>query len=273
MTAVLDGAVPVVPPGLERGLRALAAQTRVETWRLLVRLCRNPVALLFLVLMPIGFTIALDIVLGDRISAVTGHSALYGSVPMNAVATAVNGSMVVAVGLASEQTSGLLSRLWVLPVHRASGLLARTVAEAVRIPVTTAVLLGVGAAMGFRFHQGWLGVVGWFLVPVIFGLPIAMLITTVALYWAKTPLVEAVELVLVLAILFSTGFIPLSGYPRWVQPLVEHQPLTYTIEAMRGMSVGGPVLSPMIGVLLWSGGIAAACLYPMVRGYRRASTR
>jgi ABC-2 type transport system permease protein len=273
MTAALGGAVPVVSRGSERGLRVLASQTRVQTGRLLMRLCRNPVALLFTVLMPIFFTIALDIVLGDRISAVTGQSALYGSIPMNAVIAAINGSMVVAVGLASEQTSGLLSRLWVVPVHRASGLLARGVAEIVRIPVTTAMILGVGLVMGFRFHQGWLGVVGWFLVPVIFGLAIAMVITTVALYWAQTPLVETVQISLVLFLLFSTGFIPLSAYPRWVQPVVEHQPLTYAVEAMRGMSVGGPVLSPMVGVLLWSAGIAAACVFPMVRGYRRASTR
>jgi ABC-2 type transport system permease protein len=86
-------------------------------------------------------------------------------------------------------------------------------------------------------------------------------------------LVEAVMISLVLVLLFSTGFIPLSGYPSWIQPVVEHQPLTYAIEAMRGMSLGGPVLSQLVGVLLWSGGIAAACAYPLIRGYRKASTR
>lgn len=273
MTAMSDGAVPAVDRASESSLRLLAAQTQVQTERLLVRLLRNPVALLFMVAMPVLFIFALEIVLGDRISAITGHSGLYGSVPMNAVLAGVSGSMVVAVGLESEQKSGVLSRMWVLPVHRASGLLARMVAETVRIPLTAAVILGVGLALGFRFHQGWLGVVGWFLVPVIFGLAIAMLITTVALYWANTPLVEAVMIAQVLVLLFSTGFIPLSGYPRWIQPVVEHQPLSYAIDAMRGMSIGGPVLSPMVGVLSWSGGIAAACVYPMVRGYRRASTR
>jgi ABC-2 type transport system permease protein len=273
MTAVLDGAAPAPGRRAESGLATLLTQTLVLTRRLLVRMCRNPVALLFAVLMPVFFTIALDIVLGDRVSAVTGHSALYGTIPMNAVIAAINGSMVAAVGLASEQRSGLLSRLWVVPVHRSSGLLARLLAETVRIPVTTAVLLGVGLAMGFRFEQGWLGVVGWFVVPVIFGLAIAMLITTIALYWTAAPLVEAVMISLVLVLLFSTGFIPLSGYPSWIQPVVEHQPLTYAIEAMRGMSLGGPVLSQLVGVLLWSGGIAAACAYPLIRGYRKASTQ
>jgi ABC-2 type transport system permease protein len=49
--------------------------------------------------------------------------------------------------------------------------------------------------------------------------------------------------------------------------------MSYAIEAMRGLSVGGPVRSPMIATLLWAIGIAAACAMPMVFGYRRASMR
>ena len=46
---------------------------------------------------------------------------------------------------------------------------------------------------------------------------------------------------------FSTGFVPLEQYPRWIQPVVQHQPVSYAVEAMRGLSLGGPVLAPMVG--------------------------
>ena len=46
---------------------------------------------------------------------------------------------------------------------------------------------------------------------------------------------------------FSTGFVPLDQFPRWIQPVVEHQPVSYAVEAMRGLSLGGPVLAPMVG--------------------------
>ncbi len=36
---------------------------------------------------------------------------------------------------------------------------------------------------------------------------------------------------------FSIGFVPLDQYPDWLQPIVEHQPVSYTIEAMRGLSL------------------------------------
>ena len=46
-------------------------------------------------------------------------------------------------------------------------------------------------------------------------------------------------------------------YPQWIQPVVEHQPMSHAIEAMRGLSQGGPILWPMIATLLWAGGIVA----------------
>lgn len=76
-----------------------------------------------------------------------------------------------------------------------------------------------------------------------------------------------------IAIFFSTGLVPLDQYPHWIQPVVAHQPVSYAVAAMRGLSMGGPVLAPMTGVLLWTAGICAACAVPLAIGYRRASTR
>jgi ABC-2 type transport system permease protein len=49
--------------------------------------------------------------------------------------------------------------------------------------------------------------------------------------------------------------------------------MSYSIEAMRGLAIGGPVLTPLVAVLLWSAGVAAVCAVPLAIGYRRASMR
>ena len=100
-----------------------------------------------------------------------------------------------------------------------------------------------------------------------------MAVITLALYAASTIMVEATEVVWALLMFFSTGFVPLDQYPRWIQPVVQHQPMSYAVEAMRGLSLGGPVLAPMVEMLLWSAGIVAACAIPMAIGYRKASMR
>jgi ABC-2 type transport system permease protein len=256
----------------EDSARALLSQTWVQTRRILLRWARDLTTMIEALVLPILFLLTLNTILGNVISQATGHSALYGTVPLNALAATINGAAIGAIGLIGERSNGLLRRLWVVPVHRASGALSRIVAEMIRIMITTAVVLAVGCMLGFRFRQGLVATLAWFVVPLIFGLAFATLITMVALYSANNFLLETVTLVHVLAVVFSTGFLPVDQFPRWVQPVVAHQPMSYAIEAMRGLSLGGPVRWPMIATLLWAGGITVVCIVPTLAGYRRAST-
>jgi len=252
---------------------ALLPQTLVQTKRLLMRWKRDPRTVIETLVVPILFLATLDTVLGRQISAVTGHDALFGSVPLVAIAATITGSSVGAIGLVRERANGLLARVWVLPVHRASGLLARFFAEAVRILVTTTVILCAGIIIGFRFQQGVGAAIGWLLVPVVFGVAFATIVTAAAFFSATTTLVEAIALVNTLVMFFCTGFVPAKQYPEWIQPVVEHQPMSFAIEAMRGLSLGGPILWPVVGTLIWAGAIVAVCVGPMVYGYRKASMR
>lgn len=266
-------------PVIDRGARGensvlrLIPNTWIQTQRLLIRFLRDPMTFFFGLVFPVFMLLVLDIVLGDAIKAVTGNSALYGSVPLMTVIGAMNGASVGAVGVIGEQNDGLLARLWVVPVHRASGLIARINAEGLRVAVNSVALLCVGVLMGLRFEKGLAASIAWVCVPVVFGVAFAILVLTVAVYWPSPTMVNAIVLVNSLCLFFSSGFVPLDQYPEWVQPAVEHQPVSYAIEAMRGLSLGGPVLEPLIATLLWSGGIALVCAIPMVLGYRKASMR
>ncbi len=257
----------------ENSPRRLVLHTWLLTARILRRWSRDPSTLLESLIMPIALLVTLNLVLGDAISQVTGHGALFGSVPLVAMVGAMTGATVGGIGLMRERTNGLLARLWVLPVHRAAGLLSRLAADAIRIVVTTAVLMCAGLILGFRFQQGILASVAWLFIPIVFGVVFSAAVNTLALYTSNTIVLEATQVVSALLMFFSTGFVPLDQFPRWIQPAVEHQPVSYAIETMRGLSLGGPVSTPMAGMLLWSAGIAVVCAIPMAIGYRRASMR
>lgn len=263
---------PTRLPGSQNAARLFVAQTLLQTNRLLTRWARDYITVIGAIVLPILFMVVLNIVLGNLAYVVTHDSGLYSIVPLIALGAAITGSTFVAIDLMRERSFGLLARLWVLPVHRASGLISRILANAIRTLVTTLVMLGTGVVLGFRFRQGLIPSLMWISVPVILGIAIAAMVTTVALYTAQTVVVEGVELVQAIAIFFSTGLVPLNSYPGWIQPFVAHQPVSYAIAAMRGFAMGGPVLSPMSGMLVWTAGICVVCAVPLAIGYRRAST-
>lgn len=257
----------------ENSLWELATQTWILAARLLLRWRRDPATMLESLVMPVALLVTVNIVLGNGVAQLTGHSALYGSVPLIAMVGAMSGSMVGGISLMRERGEGLLSRLWVVPVHRASGMLSRLMADTIRIVVTTAVIMVTGLVLGFRFHQGIVAAVAWLLVPTLFGLAFTMAVMTLALYTANTIVVDATEIVWGLMMFFSSGFVPADQYPGWLQPIVRHQPISDAVETMRGLSLGGPVRAPMVDMLLWSAGVAALCAAPMAIGFRRASMR
>ena len=251
----------------------LGSNTRVLTWRILLRWRRDSATMFEALIMPVVLLFTVDIVLGDGIEQLTGHSALYGSVPMIAMAGVMDGAMVSGVRLMRERSEGLLARLWVLPVHRWSGLLARLTADLIRIEVTTATILCTGLVLGFRFQQGVLAAVAWMLVPLALGLAFSATVIAISLYASNTVVVEATEIIWAVLMFFSTGFVPLDQYPEWLQPFVQHQPLSLAVEVMRGLSLGGDVRGPLIEMLIWSAAIVSLCAVPMIRGYRKASMR
>jgi ABC-2 type transport system permease protein len=267
----------------ENSLLHFFPQTWIQVQRLLLRWLRDPLTVIQSLVFPALLLIILNMVLGTQIQTFanlfklcegkTEHCALYGTVPMTALAGIMAGSTAGAITLGREGAAGLLARFWVLPVHRASGLVSRILAELVRITIGTIVIVIVGYVLGFRFEQGFPAAVLFVGVTLIFGLGFATLVTSIAVFSAKATLVEGVSLLSSLLMFFSTGFVLLPAFPEWIKPLVQHQPLTCAIDTMRALSLGGPLQGPLIGTLLWSLGAVVVFGIPAVIGFSRASRR
>lgn len=252
---------------------ALVRHTWIQVQRLLLRWLRDPVTLLETLIIPCLLLLMLDIVVGSPIQKFTGSDALYGSVPMVSLVGALSGCIASGVMLGRERGAGLLARFWVLPVHRASGLASRIIAEGCRIFGGTLVIIAFGMALGFRFQQGLVPTLLFFLLPVLFGLSFATLVISVAVFTASSNLVEAITIFTSLLMFFSTGFVPLLAYPEWIQPVVRNQPMSVAVDTMRALSEGGPLAHPLTLTLMWSIGAIVVFAVPAAIGYRRASRR
>ncbi|MFM9377484.1 ABC transporter permease [Gordonia sp. VNK21] len=256
----------------ERSLRGWLKQTWVLTVRQLLVVCREWPILAQIILMPAVTMLMFKVVLGDVVGEATGTDSAFGTVPLIILVSAMNGSMVAAVKLNLERQNGVLARLWVMPINRMADFSSRLAAEALRIVITTAVLVAAGHLIGFRFTQGVGPAIGLFAVAVVFGLAFAVLTLALAVNLpAGVPVALYLSLLMTLLMFFNSGFCPIDQYPGWLQPIVANQPMTPAIDAMRAMAAGGPLAADLWKVAGWAAGIAAVLGYPALRGYRRAA--
>ncbi|MBJ8347533.1 ABC transporter permease [Antrihabitans sp. YC2-6] len=255
----------------EGSLAALVRDSTIQAERVLRLWLNDSATTIQAILYPALTLLMLWITLGNSITGATGMPSVYGTVPMITLIAAMSGSIVSALGLNQEIRSGLVGRFWTMPINRAAGLIGRMFAEAIRITITTGAIILVGLAIDFRFEQGAMAAIALFGLPVIFGMGFAVAVTALATISDGAVLVSLVGLVTSLLMFFNTGFVPIFAYPSWLQDVVANQPMSCAIDAMRGLSLGGPVAEPLLKTVAWSFGMVAAFIYPAVRGYRRAA--
>lgn len=250
---------------------SLAVESLLFAGRLLTHWRREPVMAIQALLYPTFLLIAYNFLVGKSILEITGRDSLYGLVPTCAVAGAMFGALSASLTIRVERDWGLLSRLWVLPVHRASALTGRLVAEAVRTVVGSVLVTAVGVALGLRFEGGWLDAIPFVLVPVGVALVFSTILIAIAVRSTSSLTLILVSIVSISAVFASSGAPPVGTLPSWMRPLVQFQPMYSTIESMRALATGAPALWPLLLSLLWAVGLAAIFAPLAISGYRVAA--
>lgn len=252
-------------------MSTLVRQSRLQARRLLLGWRRAPVVLIQSLIFPTFLLIVYKQVIGESVLHLTGGNSLYGLVPMCAVAGALFGAMGTGAAIPDERASGLLSRLWALPVHRTSAFTGRLLAEGTRALIGTMVISAVGVAMGLRFGQGWPAAVAFVLVPVFMVIGFAAVIVAVAVQSNGKNIITGLSTVCFLLLFFNSGMVPVDVFPDWIEPVVRAQPMSPAIEAMRGLAGGGPILWPVLQSAAWVLALLAVFGPIAVRGYRVAA--
>jgi ABC-2 type transport system permease protein len=225
------------------------------------------------VVFPTLLLIVYYLLIGESTTRITGTNNLEGLVPMCALAGGMFGALGAGFGVRPERESGLLSRLWTFPVHRASALIGRLLAEAARTLVSAALITAVGVALGLRFEGGWLAVIPYLGVPVLVVVVFATVVTTLALgagpegntmfTWLGTASIGLV--------FGSAGVAPVEMFPSWLRPVIQFQPMSPAIEAMRALAEGDSALWPLMVTFVWVLGFAAVFGPLAIRNYRVAA--
>jgi ABC transporter DrrB family efflux protein len=275
MTAVAEraGAQPApVTPGLGVRARWAVTDTLTITRRNLLVWMRVPAYLVFTVIQPVIFVLMFRYVFGGAIPVNVPGGYVNFLIPGIVAQTAAFASFGTAIALAMELKKGVIDRLRSMPMARSAVLAGRLVADTGRMTVTILIIVGVGYAVGFRFLNGFGPAVAMILLAIVFGVAICCISAFTGLAIGDEESVQAFGLIWLFPLTFlSSAFVPIATMPGWLQAFANNQPVTYVVDTMRALALGGPVEANLWKSVAWLAGIFIVFLPLAVRAYRRAS--
>ncbi|MHB1431455.1 MAG: ABC transporter permease [Streptosporangiaceae bacterium] len=231
--------------------------------RNLLRSVRTPQLPLY-ALEPVMLLLVFRYIFGGAIKSPGGDYTGF-VVPAIFALTALFGSMTSAIGIAEDLKSGMVDRFRSLPMARSAVLTGRSLTDLVRNILSLAVMTGLGAAVGFRFHSSAGQILVGMLLILAFGYSLTWVNTTLGIA-ARDPesAQNAAAGPVFIPMFASNAIVPASTLPGWLQPFARNQPLSVTTSAIRDLFAGSPAAHDAWVSLTWSAGITVvffACSY------------
>jgi ABC-2 type transport system permease protein/oleandomycin transport system permease protein len=246
--------------------------TLTITRRNLLVWMRVPAYLVFTVIQPVMFVLLFRFVFGGAIPVHTVGGYVNFLIPGIIAQTAAFATFGTAIALAQELKKGVIDRLRSMPMARSAVLAGRLVADTGRMLITILIIVGVGYAVGFRFMNGVLPAIGMVLLATVFGVAICVISAYTGLAIGDEESVQAFGLIWLFPLTFlSSAFVPIPTMPGWLQAFAYHNPVTFVVNAMRALALGGPLEPNLWKSLAWIAGIFVVFVPLAVRAYRRAS--
>ena len=260
------------PPGLLVRWRWAVSDTLIITRRNLLVWMRVPAYIVFTVIQPVMFVLMFRYVFGGAIHVNVPGGYVNFLMPGIIGQTAAFASFATAIALAQELKKGVIDRLKSMPMARSAVLSGRLVADTARMLVTILIVVGVGYLVDFRFQNGVVPAVAMIVLATVFGLAICCISAFTGLAIGDEESVQAFGLIWLFPLTFlSSAFVPISSMPGWLQAFANNQPVTYVIDTMRSLALGGPIEANLWKSLAWLAGIFIVILPLAVRAYKRAS--
>ncbi|MGB7250890.1 MAG: ABC transporter permease [Phormidesmis sp.] len=238
----------------EGGLGRTLHDISIVAWRNILLEVRSPASLL----VSTAFTVSLLCVFTASFAQVVAPGESYSRYAQFLLPfTTVQGLLFNTVNISNffytDLENGMDIRLRAMPIARLSAVGGRLISSGARLLFQVVGIVLAGYLLGFRFQGGLWETLGFFLLPVVFTLSVALIGFYVAVGAKSSEAVSAVMNPWILPLTFlSIGYVPKEGFPDWAQGIVSHNPVSVLSEAMRALANGEQALWPIVITLGWS---------------------
>jgi ABC-2 type transport system permease protein len=259
--------------------RLFISDVLVLTKRSIARIRNEPETLADVTFMPVIFILMFAYVFGGAIQLPGGgsyHEYLIGGMLGMGLAQTAPG---VAVALVTDMSTGLMDRFRSLPMSRWAVLVARSVAELLTQLISTAIIVCVGLAIGWRVHTNAADVIAALALALLFGYAFTWAGVWLGMLLRSPEAAQQLGFIVFLPLTFiSSAFVPTQGMPGWLQPIANWNPMSALAAACRHLFGNPnpaaavhawPMQHPELAVILWSIGMLLVFAPLAVRMYRR----
>lgn len=200
-------------------------------WRNMIRLRRSPAILASSLVDPVVFAALIGFVFGGSLGGSVYREFVVAGLLMQAVTFSAT---FTTIGLAHDLQDGAIDRLRTLPVARVSLLVARTTSDLTACLLSVAVSTACGLVLGWRPHTGPLGVLGGYLLVVLFAFAMSWIGAFVALVTPNVQVAGSIGLLWLFPVTFiSSGFVAPTSLPGPLADIAGWNPMSAFANSLR----------------------------------------
>jgi ABC-2 type transport system permease protein len=146
-------------------------------------------------------------------------------------------SMFAAISIVWEREFGFLKELLVAPIPRGAIVIAKLCAGSATATIEAALMLALSPLAGARFHV--LGAIASLPLLALFGMSVNALGIVVAARMKSFEGFGSIVNFVIQPIFFLSGALyPIDGLPRALRAVVLINPMSYVVDAVRGLCLG-----------------------------------
>jgi ABC transporter DrrB family efflux protein len=242
-------------------------------WRSLIRYQRRPDVIIFIVVQPFVLLVLFRYVIGGAIR-IPGVSYVEYLTPAVITLGIVNASIALGAGLTEDLISGAVERMKVLPITRSAYLVSRLLYDTARNVFVIPLIALLGVAVGFRFSTTIPNLLVGFGLVLALGIVFAWISMLIGLMTGSLEATQSIAILLFVLVGFlSSGFVPVTTMPSWLQGIAGASPVSHVDNALRILTTNakGPVTHEVLVALAWIGAILLVTVPVSVRRYSNYS--
>lgn len=209
------------------------ATERTFVWRSITHTLRTPDVVITAIMLPVILMLLFTFVFGGALDE--GGDYVDYVVPGIVLLCAGFGAASVAVDVAGDMTTGIIDRFRTMPIRASGVVTGHVIASLARNLVATAIVIGVGIAVGFRPEATALEWIGAFGLIALYILAVTYLFAAIGLAASSPEAASGFGFIVLFVPYLSSAFVPVDTMPVWLRWVAGHQPLTPIIETLRSL--------------------------------------